>query len=67
MFGCIVFIELYQKMKNKITKWFKADTAGITGIATMIGYRRTINNNKKANESNRLLQEIIQQHKWAVK
>lgn len=51
-------------MKNNITKWFKTGTAGITGIATMVGYRRTINNDKKV-KSDRLLQETIQQHKSA--
>lgn len=53
-------------MKN-ISKWFKTGTAGITGIATMDGYRRTINNEKKVSESDRLLQETIKQHQSAVK
>jgi len=54
-------------MRNNITKGFKAGTAGATGIATIDGYRRTITKNKKVSESDRLLQETIQQHESAVK
>ena len=38
------------KMKNNVTKWLKAGAAGVTGIATMNGSRRTINNDKKVSE-----------------
>lgn len=50
-----------------MSKWFKWSTVGSTTFATMDGYRRAVNNDKKVSQSDRLLQNTIEQYQDATK